>query len=151
MDGTLIAKNYLDNYIFYVKLLNKEELIIRTKEQNGKDLEVLKTIAEFSDNKKASGQLKLLENEDLNFLDWSEVDFQELIDLIIDSKNNTAIDYLIVLLRRKEQLNDHGEHLLNEAMASLINAVMENELGEKFPEITEEARVVISCSYGINS
>ena len=138
-----------DNSIFYVKLsiLNlKEELIIEIKEQNDKDLETLETILESSNNKKARGQLKLLVNEDLDFLDWieKEVDFKELIDVAINSKSDVVIDYLASLLERKRSLIEpERDYIIRDALASLINTVVDNELGARFPEINERIQATM--------
>ena len=136
-----------DNSIFYVKLsiLNlKEELIIETKEQNDKDLETLETIVESSNNKKARGQLKLLVNEDLDFLDWSKVDFKELIDIAVNSRDNITIDYLASLLEKRwHTVESEMYETIQDAQAYLISTVVENEMGEKFPEINERIQATI--------
>ena len=104
----------------------------------------MKEITGSSDNKKATGLLYLIATADFDFLDWSEVDFRELVNAVFnfkdddDSKDNNAIDALADLLReKKSEIKDpEKKELIEDALKHIMLLVLESEMGIKFPGIT---------------
>lgn len=121
----------------------------------------MKKIVEASDNKGARYKLELLINEGVRDIAWPEeykgedFDLLDLVDIIIDSGNNEAIDQFNQLLDNIHEENDGSSDeikqfktgVINEAWDHLLEEVVENELWGKYPTISEWLKIVISCSH----